>query len=292
MRILGRFTALAVVLVIVGLTAAFAGRSSTSAATDDRSARSAVLLAAAEGAVSATPPPATQESAGQEGQEQEAAEPAEPQSPVAEQAQQYQGEAEVAEQPEQWQAIDDHNNATRGPRQPIPFNHRFHSTDLQIDCMYCHVGVEKSQTGVVPALEVCMGCHRIAGTGLPPIEELRGYWERGEPVPWKWVNKLPDHVQFMHQPHVRAQIDCTECHGPVEEMDRVYQWASFRMGWCLECHRQEPAETDVATDYMLLQERPPPTPPEGNQELSFYPISIDQKYGYYRGPIDCASCHY
>jgi hypothetical protein len=281
MRILGKFTALVVVLLIVGLTAAIVGRSSTSAVTDDTPATSGVLLAAADGA---NPPRA------QESQEQEST--AEAESPVAQQAEQYQGEAELAEQPTQWQAIDDHNNATRGPRQPIAFNHRFHSTDLQIDCMYCHIGTDKSQTGVVPALEVCMGCHRIAGSGLPPVEELRGYWERGEPVPWEWVNKLPDHVQFQHQAHVRAKIDCTECHGPVEEMDRVYQWASFRMGWCLECHRQEPAETDVATDYMLLQAQPPPAPPEGNQDHSFYPISIDQKYGYYRGPIDCASCHY
>lgn len=213
-------------------------------------------------------------------------------SGVAAEAGQYSEEAQVTEQPAQWVAIDAHNNATRGPRQPIPFSHRFHSTDLQIDCWYCHIGTESSPTGVMPALEVCMGCHRIAGSGLPPVEELRGYWARGEQVPWKWVNKLPDHVQFSHQPHVRSGIDCTECHGPVEEMDRVYQWASLRMGWCLECHRQEPAETDVATDYLLTERFPPPTPPEGNQPHSLYPYSIDSEYGAARGPIDCAACHY
>ena len=189
-------------------------------------------------------------------------------------------------------AIDAHNEATRGPRQPIPFSHRFHSTDLGVDCMYCHIGTERSVSGVVPPVEVCMGCHRIAGSGLPPIEELRGYDARGEPIPWKWVNKLPEFVQFSHRAHLRNEIDCAECHGPVEEMDRVYQWASFTMGWCLECHRSEPRETDVATDHLLATRYPAPEPPAGRQGFSLYPIAIDMGYGATRAPIDCASCHH
>ena len=205
---------------------------------------------------------------------------------------QYAAEQEEATRPPQWQAIDDHNAATRGPVQPIPFNHRFHSTDLRIDCMYCHSGTERSVSGVVPPLEVCMGCHRIAGTGLPPIEELRGYAQRNEPVPWRWVNKLPEFVQFSHQAHLRNAIDCAECHGPVEEMDRVYQWAPLTMGWCLECHRGAPRDTDFATDHVLSTLHPPPRAPEDRQEDSFYPKNIDSQYGDFRGPTDCAACHY
>jgi len=213
------------------------------------------------------------------------------QGETAAQSGQYAAEQDQATRPPQWQAIDDHNNASRGPVQPIPFNHRFHSTDLQIDCMYCHTGTERSVSGVVPPLEVCMGCHRIAGTGLPPIEELRGYAQRNEPVPWQWVNKLPEFVQFSHQAHLRNAIDCAECHGPVEQMDRVYQWAPFTMGWCLECHRSAPADTDIATDRVLSTLNPPPRPPEDRQENSFYPLIIDSQYGDFRGPTDCAACH-
>lgn len=137
-----------------------------------------------------------------------------------------------------------------------------------------------------------MGCHRIAGSGLPPIEQLRGFWTLGQPVPWEWVNKVPEFVQFSHQAHIRNQIDCAECHGPVEEMDRVYQWAPFTMGWCLECHRQEPAETDVATYNMLSRQNPPPETPAEPQPGSMYPRALDSRYGASRGPTDCAACHY
>lgn len=214
------------------------------------------------------------------------------QGDTAREAGQYAAAQAEAELPPQWQAIDDHNNATRGPVQPIPFNHRFHATDLRIDCQYCHVGTERSVSGVVPSMEVCMGCHRVAGSGLPPIEELRGYWSRNEPVPWRWVNKLPEFVQFSHRPHLRTGIACEECHGPVQDMDRVYQWAPLTMGWCLDCHRQPPAETDVATTAKLVSRNPPPRPPAGRQSHSLYPRAIDTQYGDHRGPIDCASCHF
>lgn len=194
--------------------------------------------------------------------------------------------------PAQWQAIEDHNNASRGPVQPIPFNHRFHVSDLQIDCMYCHTGTERSISGVVPPLEVCMGCHRLAGTGLPPVEELREYDARSEPIPWKWVNKLPEFVQFSHQAHLRNGLDCAECHGPVEDMDRVYQWASFEMGWCLECHRRSPVDTDVATDHILAQTVSISEPESDRQPGSFYPRAINTDYGATRAPTDCAACHY
>ncbi|MFQ5680395.1 MAG: cytochrome c3 family protein [Gemmatimonadota bacterium] len=190
------------------------------------------------------------------------------------------------------EAIAAHESASRGPRQPLPFSHRFHATELQIDCLYCHTGTERSPMGLVPSLEVCNGCHRVAGSGLAPIDELRQYWARGEPVPWEWVNKVPDFVQFKHRPHLRNGIECQTCHGPVEEMDRVYQWAPFTMGWCLECHRSQPAEGDVATDRQLVAANPPPEPPPERQPGSVYPRGIDQKYGAYRAPIDCTVCHY
>ncbi len=232
---------------------------------------------------------ALQEGAGEAGQE------ARSEGETAQEAAQYASAQAVAEIPPQWQAIDDHNNATRGPLQPIPFNHRFHSgegeDELKIDCNYCHAGTERSVSGVVPPVEVCMGCHRIAGTGLPPIEELRGYWARNEPIPWEWVNKLPEFVQFSHRAHLRNEIECADCHGPVEEMDRVYQWAPFTMGWCLECHRSEPEETDVATDYRLVEQNPR-TSTGGRQSTGMYPKDIDSQYAAQRAPTDCAACHY
>ena len=109
---------------------------------------------------------------------------------------------------------------------------------------------------------------------------------------WQWVNKLPEFVQFSHKAHLRNDLECAECHGPVEEMDRVYQWASFTMGWCLECHRSEPQETDVWTDHIISQSVEPISEPGARQELSYYPKALDSQYGKFRGPTDCAACHY
>jgi len=215
-----------------------------------------------------------------------------PEGETAAQAAQYTADQNLATMPPQWAAIFLHQRATKGPEQPIPFNHRFHSGELQIDCMYCHKGTERSVSGVVPAMEVCMGCHLFAGTGLPPIEQLRQMWANRQPIEWKWVNKLPEFVQFNHRPHMRNDVTCQDCHGPVEEMDRVYQWAPLTMGWCLECHRSAPSDADVATDHLLsatVQLLPGADEPEPS---SYYPRAIDSQYGKFRGPTDCATCHY
>lgn len=63
-----------------------------------------------------------------------------------------------------------------------------------------------------------------------------------KPIEWIRIHNLPDHVYFNHAQHVKiGGIDCQTCHGPVEEMDKVYQFAPLSMGWCVNCHR----ETDV-----------------------------------------------
>lgn len=190
------------------------------------------------------------------------------------------------------EAIEAHASAADGPEQPIPFNHRFHVRDIGMQCAYCHTGTESSPVAVIPPVQLCMGCHLIVGAQLEPIQELRGYWERDEPVPWERVYKVPDFVQFPHEAHVRNEISCTECHGAVEDMDRISQATSLRMGWCLECHMGEGQESDYATDRLLTAQFPPPQPPEGRQPVGLYPRAIDQKYAATRGPIDCTACHY
>jgi hypothetical protein len=54
---------------------------------------------------------------------------------------------------------------------------------------------------------------------------------------WVRIHKVPDYVHFNHSRHIRAQIDCKSCHGPVEQMGVVSQVKSLSMGWCLDCHR-------------------------------------------------------
>lgn len=190
------------------------------------------------------------------------------------------------------EAIEAHASAAEGPQQPIPFNHRFHVREIGMQCAYCHGGVESSAVAPIPPVELCMGCHRIVGAQLGPVQLLRGYWDRGEPIPWERVYKLPDFVQFPHEAHIRNGLQCAECHGPVEDMDRISKATSLSMGWCLECHMGEGQETDYATDRLLARDYAPPPMPEGRQSVGLYPQSIDQRYGATRGPIDCTACHY
>lgn len=62
------------------------------------------------------------------------------------------------------------------------------------------------------------------------------------PIEWIRIHNLPDHVYFNHSQHVTiGKIACQKCHGNVEEMQTLRQYAPLSMGWCINCHRQ----TDV-----------------------------------------------
>lgn len=191
------------------------------------------------------------------------------------------------------QAIQAHVRAERGPQQPIPFNHRWHVDQIGMDCAYCH-----GQTGEIgavvtmPSTELCMGCHQWVGRNLAPIGELRAAWENDETIAWERVYKVPEFVQFNHRAHLRNEIACEECHGPVEQMDRVYKFSDLSMGWCLQCHRGDPEPTDVATNHLLVRDADFPDVPDGRQDLGLYPRRIHSGYAANRAPQDCATCHY
>lgn len=58
------------------------------------------------------------------------------------------------------------------------------------------------------------------------------------PIEWVRIHNLPDHVYFNHSQHVSVgKIACQQCHGKVQEMDKVSQYSSLSMGWCINCHR-------------------------------------------------------
>ena len=123
------------------------------------------------------------------------------------------------------------------PDQPIPFSHKIHAGELNIDCRFCHTGVERSQHATVPDTATCIKCHESVGSDSAHIQFLRESYKRGEPLRWNKVHDLPDHVRFSHKPHIAKGFECSTCHGPVETMDKVEVTAPFNMGWCVNCHR-------------------------------------------------------
>ena len=73
-------------------------------------------------------------------------------------------------------------------------------------------------------MEVCMGCHEQFPKEydeLEGIQVLKKHWEEQRSIPWVQIHRLPEHVKFQHQAHVRAGFDCQTCHGQVEEMDKL-----------------------------------------------------------------------
>ena len=138
--------------------------------------------------------------------------------------------------------------------QPIAFPHNTHAGsqdgEFQIDCQYCHFSAERSVDAGIPPVASCMGCHTvlpIMNTSVE-VQKLMEYWENGETIPWIRIYKVADHVSYPHMRHVNANagnLECQECHGPVEEMEVIEEVNQpLKMGWCIDCHVEKEASID------------------------------------------------
>ena len=69
------------------------------------------------------------------------------------------------------------------------------------------------------------------------LEPVRESFRSGKSLIWNRVNDLPDFVYFNHSIHINKGVGCNTCHGPVDRMPLMYNYASLQMEWCLNCHR-------------------------------------------------------
>jgi hypothetical protein len=157
------------------------------------------------------------------------------------------------------------------PTQPIPYSHKLHAGQYKIDCKYCHVGVEKGPHATIPPVATCMNCHRVVKTDSPYIQKIKEAYESGKPIEWVRIHELPDHARFNHRPHVAKGVACQTCHGPIQDMEVVYQAKPLTMGWCLECHRGQTTPREILE--------------------KVHPTDADAR-GKPVAPFDCATCHY
>ena len=191
------------------------------------------------------------------------------------------------------------------PIQPIHYSHKIHAGANQIECKYCHSSARVSKHSGIPSLNVCMNCHEYIAeyngeedlengytrdfytneikklySAVGWDEENQVYTGNTKPVKWVRIHNLPDFVYFNHAQHAQvAKIECQTCHGPVEEMEIMYQYSPLTMGWCIDCHRE--SNVDKNNEYYQ----------KVHDELS-------KKYGVEKltvaqlGGIECAKCHY
>lgn len=137
--------------------------------------------------------------------------------------------------------------STEALEQPIAFSHQIHAGNLKMECEYCHSVARKSIHAGVPPTQTCMNCHTYVKRRVgqeedsPEIAKIVEYWEKGEPIPWQKVHDLPDYVHFEHKRHVKAGLECQECHGQVQTMTVAVRESNLQMGWCLDCHATHPS---------------------------------------------------
>ncbi len=190
------------------------------------------------------------------------------------------------------------------PIQPIHYSHKIHSGDNKIDCNYCHSSAKVSKHSGIPSLNICMNCHKsIYEYNGETTEDYSKEFYDGEiqklykavgwddeaqeytgvtyPVKWVRIHNLPDHAYFNHSQHVSvAGIECKTCHGPVEEMEIMYQHSPLTMGWCINCHRETKVNLKDNEYYAKI-----------HKELS-KKYGVEQLTAAQMGGIECGKCHY
>jgi hypothetical protein len=170
--------------------------------------------------------------------------------------------------------------------QPIQFSHKHHVGGEGIDCRYCHTSVEESAFANIPPTKTCMNCHSQIWINAPILEPVRASFRDNKPLQWTRVHDLPDFVYFNHSIHVKKGVGCATCHGRVDEMPLMYQYATLQMSWCIDCHRN-PAKYVRPRDqvYNMAWERPSNDPGLGARLVQEYKIaSVEQL-------TSCSTCH-
>ena len=171
------------------------------------------------------------------------------------------------------------------PAQPIAYSHALHAGTLEIECQYCHTGVEIGKSANIPSANICMNCHthvqNVQGKeGISPeIQKIYDAVDNNQPIEWVRVHNLPDLAYFNHAQHVAVGgIECQTCHGPIQEMEVVAQHSSLTMGWCIDCHRQ----TEIATEGNAYYDK----------LVQLHSTSKDALKVKDIGGLECAKCHY
>lgn len=171
------------------------------------------------------------------------------------------------------------------PAQPIAFSHQLHAGQYEMQCQYCHTGVEIGKSANIPSANICMNCHaHIQNVGgkdgiSPEIQKIYNAVDNNQPIEWVRIHNLPDLSYFNHAQHVAVGgVECQTCHGPIEEMEVVYQHSSLTMGWCIDCHRQ----TDIKSAGNEYYDKLVQLHSESKNALKVKDI----------GGLECAKCHY
>jgi hypothetical protein len=137
--------------------------------------------------------------------------------------------------------------ARRGVGQPIAFNHRKHTQDLQLECELCHPYVKTGHHPGLPSLETCAMCHQARQGTSREAAKVTDYVSSGRPLVFHKLFSLPPHVFYTHRRHVGiAKLACRNCHGDIALTTTPPRrpLVTIRMAFCLDCHQKMRQTTD------------------------------------------------
>jgi hypothetical protein len=141
--------------------------------------------------------------------------------------------------------------------QPVRFSHLAHARQGAA-CANCHFNGPGQSFSGLPSIGVCASCHAEptgarTEDGRERDKLVAGYVKRGRNVPWLVSARQPDHVLFVHAPHLN--LGCESCHpamardeGSAVRVNRVSGQAARAMSMerCRSCHVKDNAASDCA----------------------------------------------
>jgi len=83
------------------------------------------------------------------------------------------------------------------------------------------------------------------------------------------------------------------CHGPIEKMEKVQQWNTLQMGWCIDCHRNTGIDVANNNYYAALHDKAnKDLKANENHSMYFGPDGKVKITPAMNGGLECAKCHY
>jgi quinoprotein glucose dehydrogenase len=126
--------------------------------------------------------------------------------------------------------------------QPVVFNHQAHMR-TGVKCENCHPISETGENMAMPAFAGCLHCHRTILTDRPEIQKLTEFSKEPRPPAWTRLYRLSGFVFFSRQKHLNAGVQCTVCHGPVQDRKTLWQEKEISMIACVGCHKLRKVST-------------------------------------------------
>ena len=146
-------------------------------------------------------------------------------------------------------AVNDFFGIRPQAKQPFPFPHSTHVAKKVACTDYCHESVTKGPVAGLPSIKTCMICHESIATDRPLIQQITEMSKRGVDLSWERVYgySAEAHVRFNHAPHLRAKVECSTCHGRIDQQTVAQRNVNLNMGYCVDCHKSRGASNECLT---------------------------------------------